>query len=223
MKLHGQSDQIAAIKSWLGTGSINIFGLPFAGKDTHGQELAEQLDGLVLGGGDILRNSVIPDHVRKEIDAGKMAPTDEYIQIVLPYLSRPEFAHKPLVLSSVGRWHGEEDGVMMAAKASGHAIKAVIYLNIDKKTALERWEHATKHATRGERADDAQHKLDTRFAEFTTKTLPVIDYYRQKGLLIDIDGKPDVAKVSQHILDALFALSKRSWQTRDYKGSCESR
>lgn len=201
--------QLEHIKQWLGAGSLNIFGLPFAGKDTHSQELAEQLDGVVLGGGDILRNSVIPDHVRKAMDAGKLAPTKEYINIVLPYLSKKEFVDKPLILSSVGRWHGEEEGVIGATRASGHELKAVIYLYIDQSVALQRWEHSQKHLTRGERADDAHHLLDVRFDEFNSKTTPVIEYYRKQGLLIEIDGTPDIARVSQNIIDALAAFAER--------------
>lgn len=209
MKIYERNKQISVIKKWLGTGSINIFGLPFAGKDTHAEELAAQLDAVVLGGGDILRNSIIPDHVKKEIDAGKLAPTEDYVQIVLPYLSRKEFSGKPLVLSSVGRWSGEEMGVLAATKASGHKLKAVVYLNIDKTVALNRWEHSQAHATRGERVDDAHHLLDVRFKEFETKTSPVIEHYRELGLLIEIDGTPDVARVSQDIIDALVAFSKK--------------
>jgi adenylate kinase len=208
MKQVERAQEIQKIKEWLGSGSINIFGLPFAGKDTHSQELAAQLDGVILGGGDILRNSTIPNHVREAMDQGKLAPTDEFVQIVLPYLSSEEFTGKPLVLSSVGRWRGEEEGVLQAAKASGHELKAVIFLHIDQSVALDRWEHSQQHMTRGKRADDAHHILDVRFEEFNTKTLPVIDYYRTKGLLIEIDGTPSVARVSQDILDALFTIAE---------------
>jgi adenylate kinase len=208
MKELERQKEIQIIEQWLGTGSINIFGMPFAGKDTHSHTLAEQLDGVVLGGGDILRNSVIPEHVQKKMDAGELAPTDEYIQIVLPYLSRPEFASKPLILSSVGRWHGEEEGVISVAKASGHELKAVVLLHVSQEVALERWEHSQKHLTRGERADDQHHKLDVRFAEFHNKTEPVIEFYRQTGLLIEIDGTPEIARVTQDIIEALVEFAK---------------
>jgi adenylate kinase len=202
-----RAKQIEDIKKWLGTGSLNIFGLPFAGKDTHAQELAVHLDATILGGGEILRNSIVPENTRKIIDAGGLAPTEDYIKIVLPYLSKQPI-NKPLVLSSVGRWKGEEDGVMGAAKASGHPIKAVIYLHIDIPTALDRWKHSQVHATRGMRADDAEHKLETRFEEFNRKTLPVIEHYRDLGLLVEVDGTPDVARVSQDIIDKLYELSR---------------
>lgn len=199
--------KIATIKTWLNTGSINIFGLPFAGKDTHGSFFAELFDASLLGGGDILRNSVIPDHVRKAIDEGSLAPTDEYIAIVLPYLSSEQFADKPMILSSVGRWHGEEDGVIRAAEQSGHPIKAVIYLHITIKVANERFNRSQEKGDRDNRTDDTKDKLITRFSEFEEKTLPVIEYYRDRDMLIEVDGNPPVDEVRATIIDELYKLA----------------
>ena len=209
MKQAERAAEIQTIKEWLGAGSINIFGLPFAGKDTHGEELAEKLDGIILSGGDILRSSIIPEEGRKLMDAGHLFPTDDFVKIVLPYLSHSEFAGKPLILSSVGRWHGEEQGVLQATHESGHELKAVIFLHVDQSVALERWELSQQNMSRGERADDAHHTLDTRFEEFAIKTLPVIDFYRDKGLLIEVDGTLPIARVSQDIIDKLVEFSQK--------------
>jgi len=131
-----------------------------------------------------------------------MAPTDEYLAIILPYLERPEFNGKALILSSVGRWHGEESSVLDAAKKSGHPIKAVIYLSITEAEAWNRLALANR-----KRDDDAEHILKTRFTEFRDKTLPVIEYYRNLGLLIEVDGIPSREQVTNEILSQLAALS----------------
>lgn len=199
------SRDLATVKDWLGTGSINIFGLPFAGKDTHGSELAQLFGGIVLSGGDILRNSVIPPYVKEAMDAGGLVPTENYVEIVLPYLSKIEFKDHPLILSSVGRWRGEEEGVIEAAEESGHPLRAVIYLDVDAQVIWQRWHLSQKKGDRSGRADDAEHLLEVRFEEFRAKTLPVIDAYRQKGLLIQVDGIPPVEQVSSTILDELLA------------------
>ncbi len=203
------AQKIAAIKTWLGTGSINIFGRPFAGKDTHGRELVALFDGVLLGGGDILRNSEIPQHVTELIRAGKLAPTEDYIAIVLPYLSQDEFKQKPLILSSVGRWHGEEDGVLKATEEAGHQTKAVIYLDIDEESVRARWKGKDHVGARGERHDDTEEILEIRLAEYREKTLPVIDYYREKGLLIDIDSTLEKHVVLNIIIDKLYELSQQ--------------
>lgn len=204
------SSQIDTISHWLGSGSINLFGMPYAGKDTQGKVLADLFNAPLMGGGDILRNSVIPPHVKEKIDAGELAPTDEYLQIVLPYLSKEEFAGKPLFLSAVGRWHGEEEGVIQATNASGHPLKAVIFLTIDEDTLQKRWEAAQTSGDRGDRADDAAHVLAVRLDEFNEKTIPVIETYRQKGLLIEVDGSGSLEDVTAHILGALANLASTS-------------
>ncbi len=201
---------IEIITQWLGTGAINIFGLPFAGKDTHGHRLAELFGASIMGGGDILRNSVIPPHVKEIIDSGRLAPTDDYVRIVLPYLSREEFADRPLVLSSVGRWHGEEPGVIEAAAAANHPLKAVLFLSVSEEVAHERFVASREDETRGKRADDAEHILATRFTEFRDKTLPVIEFYREKGTLIEVDGNPPKDEVHQTILRGLLRLAQNA-------------
>jgi len=197
------------ITSWLGSGSVNTFGLPFAGKDTQGRLLADSLHAPLIGGGDILRNSVIPPHVKTAIDRGELAPTEEYLQIVLPYLSREAFAGKPLVLSSVGRWEGEETGVMQATVAAGHPIKAVLSLNLDEREVWRRFEalERSEHHPRGYRHDDAADAIEVRLEEFRTKTLPVIAFYRSLGLVIDINSTQPIEEVHQTILARLAHMA----------------
>lgn len=202
-------DNISSIQQWLGSGSINLFGLPYAGKDTQGHLLAEELSGQLLGGGEILRNSTITPAGKAAMEAGELFPTQEYIDTVLPYLSKEEFAGKPLILSSVGRWHGEEDGVIQAAEQSGHPIKAVVFLNMNESTLYERWEVAQSAGGRDERADDAREKLGVRLTEFKEKTRPVLDYYRDKGLLIEVDANQHVISVTRAILDALASRASK--------------
>jgi adenylate kinase len=195
--------QISTIKEWLGSGAINIFGLPFAGKDEQTGRLVEFFHGVKLGGGDILRASMTPE-VKSYLDAGKLIPSDLYVKMVLPYLSQPELTGKPLLLSSVGRWYGEEDGVMQVLNDAHHPLKAVIYLVITKEDALERLRKSKAIGDRGERDDDDEALLLTRFEEFEAKTTPVIDHYRDLGLLIEIDATASREDVQEAILNQLF-------------------
>lgn len=197
--------EIEKVKKWLGGGSINIFGMPFAGKDTQCTILADLLDGVALSGGQILRESA-PADLMRDTNKGKLFPTEEYIEIVTPYLAKSEFKDKPLILSAVGRWHGEEPGIIGATKASNHPIKAVFYLKVDESTARQR--HAKIDAeSRGLRQDDSPEYLDQRFEEFKNKTLAVIDFYRNKNLLIEIDANQSSEKVTDEVLIRLAALT----------------
>lgn len=189
---------ISDISEWLSYGSINFFGMELSGKDTQAEIFAETFGGVVLGGGDILRNSIIPDHVKEALKRGEYIPTKDYVDIVLPYLSKQEYQQRPLMLSAVGRWIGEEESVMAATKSANHEIKAVVYINIDRQTALRR----LSLAQRG-RSDDYEEHVIKRISEFVRKTLPVIEVYKKLGLLIEVDGDQSISDVTDDILKKL--------------------
>lgn len=203
--------KIAQIKEWLGTGSINIFGLPFSGKDTVGLRLAETIGAKFLSSGLILRAAEREDkELAHELSAGNLAPTDTFKRIILPYFSREELSDSPLVLSSVGRWSGEETDVMNAAEEGGHEIKAVLLLNISEDEAKIRWEAARKLGDRGIRSDDRDKViLDNRINEFIEKTMPVIETYRSLDKLIQIHATGDRDVIFNSVIDELVKFSER--------------
>jgi len=193
------------IKEWLGSGSINIFGMPFAGKDTQGKKLAELFDGNLMGGGDILRGSSdqLTEADKLCMRDGTLISSEDYSRIVLPYLSKKEFADKPLILSSVGRWLGEEKGVLKATLASDHDMKMVVFLNLTDKHVEQRWNAHKIIGDRGDRHDDTLEILKHRLKEFHNKTMPVIEEYRKLGLLEEIDGELSRDEVTAEILRRL--------------------
>lgn len=198
-------NQKQKISDWLGAGSINIFGLPFAGKDTQAKNLAELLGGVIISGGDILRSYHDQGKIDQLMSSGELIPSDIFMDIVLPYFSRPEFHSKPLILSSVGRLEGEEPTILEAAKNSGHPIKAVILLHLSETVVWHHFDNAKNIHDRGERLDDNRETLKTRLHEFQTKTIPVIEYYRGKGLLIEVDDSLSREQVAEEIVTSLYS------------------
>ena len=196
---------ISTIKDWLGTGSINIFGLPFSGKDTVGIRLAEDLGAKFLSSGLILRHIAEEDQdLAKEMKQGLLADTNKFLDSILPYLSRQDLQSYPLVLSSVGRWEGEEYPVIEAAEAAGHPIKAVILLNISEAEAKKRWQTAKTLMDRGEREDDKESSaFDKRIDEFIQKTMPVIETYQKRGVLVSVPATADREAVYQKVIEEL--------------------
>lgn len=204
-------EKIAVIKQWLGTGSINVFGLPFSGKDTVGLRLAELLGAKFLSSGLILRAAEKEDHVlAKELASGNMAPTDTFQRLILPYFGREDLKDTALVLSSVGRWQGEEVPVMQAAADGGHPIKAVLLMNISEVEARQRWEVAQTLNDRGERSDDHELRvLENRLKEFTEKTMPVVEIYREAGLLLPVHATGSREEVFNNVIDELYKLATK--------------
>ena len=169
-------DQITNIRKWLGIGSINLFGSPFAGKDTQGLILANKLDAHLIAGGDILRSYPDQDKINQLMSTGNLFPTDIYMEIVLPYLSKNDFKSKPLLLSAVGRLHGEEEIISKATEESNHPIKAVINIQLTEDEVWRRFEKSQMEHDRGNRADDKEDALKNRLVKFKSQTIPVIEY-----------------------------------------------
>ena len=203
-------DKISTIKTWLGKGSINIFGLPMSGKDTQGLKLAEALEAKFLSSGLIIRAK------EKELgqgysEHGALIPTNVFYEWVLPYFERRDLFDYPLVLSSIGRWSGEETAVMTAAAGAGHDIKAVILLDITEAEVEKRFEAAKTLNDRGERKDDNDIKtFRTRLTEFRTKTIPVLNHYKELDLLIKVNGDQSREDVFNEIVEKLYQIALKS-------------
>lgn len=200
--------KILAIKQWLGTGSINIFGLPMSGKDTVGVKLAEVIGGKFLSSGLIIRSmeALKNQHLT---DRGELIDTDLFYDWVLPYFDKEELKSFPLVLSSIGRWSGEEDAVIKHASNSGHEIKAVVILNISEASVTNRWETVATLQDRGTRYDDEKPEVfEKRLEEFRTKTLPVVLHYRNMGLLIEVKADAERDIVFAEMVDKLYAFAQ---------------
>lgn len=206
-------ERIEIIKKWLGTGSINIFGMPFSGKDTVGIHLAEVLGAKFLSSGLILRAAEKEDkEIENEMASGQLVNTDKFRSIVLPYLSKSELSDFPLILSSVGRWEGEEFDVIEQASNAGHPIKAVVVLNLSESEVKARWNASKNMQDRGQRLDDREEKvLDFRIKEFNEKTAPVIETYQKRGLIALVKATGTREEVFSNVIDVLmhFALSNQ--------------
>ena len=202
-------DKLARIKSWLGTGSLNVFGLPMSGKDTVGERLAKDLDAKFLSSGIIIR-AFEAEQNQNMTGSGQLIPTNTFYDIILPYFSREEMKNDSLILSSVGRWAGEEDKIMEAANNGGHEIKAVVLLDLTEAVVKSRFEAAKELNDRGVRADDASLEIfETRIREFNEKTVPVLNHYDELNLLIKVPADGSRDEVYSSVVDKLVEFINR--------------
>ncbi len=203
-------EKIEKIKDWLGYGSINIFGLPMSGKDTQGMMLKEALGAVFLSSGDIIRQKEA-ETKKDYTDDGNLIPTNVFYDWVLPYFERPELFKQPLILSSIGRWFGEENAVMSAAAGAGHEIMAVILLNVSEADVEARFETSKILNDRGDRKDDDNIEVfRNRLKEFREKTLPVLYHYRDLDLLIEVNGNQKREDVFNEIVEKLYEKASQS-------------
>ena len=124
---------------------------------------------------------------------------------MLPYFFREDLKKYPLILSSIGRWFGEEDTVIEAAENSGHPIKAAVLLNISEADVMDRFHKLQILNDRGDRQDDKDLEVfKTRLEEFRIKTMPVLEHYKMMNLLVNVNGDQSREAVYREMIDKLY-------------------
>jgi adenylate kinase len=83
---------------------------------------------------------------------------------------------------------------------TGHRVDAVICLHAGEDELVER---LMRRGREQGRTDDTEQTIRTRLAVYSQQTAPLIDTYRKRGLLAEVDGLGTVGAVSTRILKAL--------------------
>ena len=169
-----------------------LVGIQGAGKSTQGNMLSAELGIPYLSSGHVFREmakdkSKIGRWLKETLNAGALVPDKETLEIILTYLQKPEYS-KGYILDGFPR-------TVPQAEAFGNEAEKVIYLDVSDKEAL--WRISGRAS---DRQDETLHAIRKRIELFHEKTEPVIEYYRDQGKLIQVDGEKDVQEVFTSIM-----------------------
>jgi adenylate kinase len=171
-----------------------VLGPPASGKGTQSQLLAARLGAAHLSSGQALRDTRDPA-IAARLARGDLARTEDFLAVVGEALAAVP-AEDPIVLDSVGRMLPEAEWLLATLERLGRPIRAVIYLDVAEPEAIAR--------ARGRgRPDDDPTAQPLRWQRFREETLPVVDLYRARGVLIEVDGNGSVDDTAQRVRDAL--------------------
>jgi adenylate kinase len=90
-------------------------------------------------------------------------------------------------------------------KHTGHRLDAVIVLTVDADELVRR---LTARAQSEGRSDDTEEVIRRRQEVYTEQTEPLIEVYRGRGLLHEVDGIGEVDEVTTRILDSLAQVQE---------------
>ncbi len=177
-----------------------FFGPPGAGKGTQAKLLAERYNFVHLSTGEILRSAIerqtpLGQQAKKYIDSGELVPDDIIIGMIRNRLQKLE-REAGILFDGFPRTVAQADAFDQLLEAMNEKICAVIYLKVPEDAVIER---LVKRAQIEGRTDDTPEVVRKRIMVYKEKTEPLLSYYKQNGLLQEVDGLGTIEEVNQRI------------------------
>jgi adenylate kinase len=217
---------------------IVIMGPPGAGKGTQANALAQKLGVVHVATGDLFRNAVqrgtpLGQQAQAYMSRGDLVPDAVTVGLLLERASEPDAA-RGMLLDGFPRTLAQAEALDQALQSRGRGVDSVLYLAVPPETLLTRISgrqlcsdcQATYHtvyrppARKGhcdqcggalyQREDDQRATAERRLSVYEQQTMPVVAYYRRRGVLAEIDGGQAIAAVQRALFDALPQSGSRA-------------
>jgi adenylate kinase len=184
-----------------------IMGPPGAGKGTQAKFIAEHFKIPAISTGDIFRANVskgtpLGVEAKRFMDAGEYVPDKVTNLMVRDRIDEPD-AVSGFLLDGYPRTLSQVEELDGMIKFTGHELDAVLVLTVDQDEIVQR---LLQRAEVEGRTDDTEDVIRRRQEVYAEETEPLIEIYRDRGILIEIDGMGEVDDVTQRIFDALDVI-----------------
>jgi adenylate kinase len=180
---------------------IVLMGAPGAGKGTQAKMLESNLGLPQVATGDIFRHNLknkteLGLLAQSYMDRGKLVPDSVTIQMVRARLSQPECA-EGAILDGFPRNTVQAEALNDLLTELGGRIIVAPYIRVSQEVVVAR---LLQRAEIEGRADDNEETIRTRMKVYQEQTAPLLDYYRQKNLLVEVNGEQSIDEVQQSLL-----------------------
>lgn len=178
---------------------ILLYGIQGSGKSTQGRLLSQRFRLPYLSAGHIFRKMAREKtkkgrYIKETLAAGALLPDDIAIPAVNQYLDKPEY-QKGWILDGFPR-------KLTQAKKFKPKIDVVFLIQVSDKEAL--WRLSFRQDSQGQiREDETIIAIRKRIELFHRATQPVIEYYRKKDLLVEINGQRPIEEISEDIISKI--------------------
>lgn len=179
---------------------IVFFGIQGSGKGTQAKKLAEEFGYYIFEAGGELRKIAasgtdLGNTVKGIIDSGEHVPADIIMDVFRTALAAVP-AQQQIIFDGIPRNNDQKAPFDEAVAGAGREFRCV-HILLSKDEALER---IKSRAEIEGRADDAdQEKVLRRIDLFEELTMPVIQQYKEEGLVIEIEGTGTVEEIYERI------------------------
>jgi adenylate kinase len=184
--------------------NIALFGPPGAGKGTQSERLIEKYNLFYISTGDLLRKELKEEtklglEAKSIIASGGLVPDEIIVQIIEKTITQNPDS-KGFLFDGFPRTYVQAyilEGLMIRLNTS---LNCLISLEVDEEDSVKRLLERGK--TSG-RSDDNEEVIRNRLKEYYDKTLPVLNFYKDRGIHYAINGANSIDKVNEDISDIL--------------------
>ncbi|MBI5160396.1 MAG: adenylate kinase [Micrococcales bacterium] len=181
-----------------------IVGPPGVGKGTQAERIAERCRIPAISTGDIFRANIRAEselgmRVKAIVDAGDYVPDELTNELVSGRLDEAD-ADGGFLLDGYPRTTEQVHFLDALLARRGHALDVVLRLVADEDEIVRR---LRKRSEEQGRTDDSEEAIRHRQEVYQRETGPILDAYRDQGLLVEVDGIGTVDEVSERVLAAL--------------------
>jgi adenylate kinase len=210
--------------------TIVLLGPPGVGKGTQAKNLSEATGLVHISSGDLFRENIknrteLGVLAKSYMDKGELVPDDVTIAMIKDRLSRPD-CKDGAILDGFPRTPAQAEALEKMLAELKSQVDKVPYITAVESVLIDRisgrWTCAEGHVYHEkfsppkitgkcdidgsalyQRDDDKIETVTRRIKVYLEQTAPLIDYYRQLGKLIEIDGAQPVEKVTELLLSAI--------------------
>ena len=211
--------------------ALIFLGAPGAGKGTQAREVSRHFSIPQISTGDMLREAVrnqtpLGLAAKAKMEAGELVPDEVVCGIVEQRIGQPD-CQRGFILDGFPRTIAQAEFVdsMLLAKGKGNPL--VFDIKVDRDLLLKRLTGRRTCSVGGEiynvyfnppkvegicdkdggkllqRADDNEETIRQRLVAYEKQTSPLIDYYRRKGFLKEVDGNRAPELITKELIDFL--------------------
>ena len=203
-----------------------LVGPPGAGKGTQASRLVDRFRIPHISSGDMLRAAVkegtsLGLEADRFMKAGKLVPDEVVIGMILERIARPDCGHG-FMLDGFPRTAPQAEALDAAMRAAGFELDAVVLIEVPDALLEERAVGRRSDPDTGaiyhlkynpppaelasrlvHRKDDTIEAVTTRIQKYHSETAPIIPFYRDKGILRQVDGVGDPDVITERITAVL--------------------
>lgn len=183
---------------------ILLLAPPGAGKGTQGKLLSEHYGIPHIATGDLLRDHVergteVGRKVKSQLDRGELVSDELVLKMVQDALETAD-APAGYILDGFPRTVQQAIEGHRAAEPFGLEAQAAVLLEADDAELIRR---LLRRAEEEGRKDDTEEVIRQRLKTYQNETAPVIEHYRDRGMIIEVDGMQPIEKVTDDIVAKL--------------------